>query len=61
MHNYGLSLGFLQQIYEETTFLYFKKVLVSEMVKGIFCDVLRSELNSTYATFPAREFDELTV
>jgi hypothetical protein len=55
MHRSGLSLGLLQVIYEQTRFTYLKKVIVSEMVKGVFCDILRSELNSIYSS---KQFDD---
>lgn len=33
-------------------------MVLSEMAKGVICDMLRSELNSVYANFPMREFEE---
>ncbi len=30
------------------------------MTKGVFCDILRSELNSVYASIPMNEVEDLT-
>lgn len=42
LHRAGISLGCLPLIYEETNLSFLKKIIVSEMTKTTFCDILRS-------------------
>ena len=50
----------LPLIHEETNLPFLKRVITSEMTKNVFCDILRSELNSVYASIPMNDVDELT-
>jgi hypothetical protein len=54
MHREGLSMGLLPEMYAGTSFGYLRKVVLSEAVKGVFCDIARSSLNSLYSTFPTQ-------